>query len=272
MLVFVPLLTSHSYTATAFLQAGLAFAAFSLCASAVYILNDLIDLDADRRHPVKYKRPFASGAIPLAHGAAAIPLLLILAFGGALATSVPFAGVLAGYFLLTLAYSLKLKRKLIVDVVVLASLYTIRVIAGAAVIGVPVSEWLLAFSMFIFTCLALIKRYVELAARIDNNLPDPTNRNYRLTDNSIVGMLAAASGLNAVTIFALYISSPVTREHYQHPELLWLICPLLLYWISRTLVLAHRQTIDDDPIVFALRDRVSHLTGALAILVIFMAT
>jgi 4-hydroxybenzoate polyprenyltransferase/phosphoglycolate phosphatase-like HAD superfamily hydrolase len=205
MLVFVPLLTSHSYIATAFLQAGLAFAAFSLCASAVYILNDLIDLDADRRHPVKYKRPFASGAIPLAHGAAAIPLLLILAFGGALATSVPFAGVLAGYFLLTLAYSLKLKRKLIVDVVVLASLYTIRVIAGAAVIGVPVSEWLLAFSMFIFTCLALIKRYVELAARVDNNLPDPTNRGYKLADNPIVGMLAAASGLNAVTIFALYI-------------------------------------------------------------------
>ena len=272
MLVFVPLLTSHSYTATAFLQAGLAFAAFSLCASAVYILNDLIDLDADRRHPVKYKRPFASGAIPLAHGAAAIPLLLTLAFGGALATSVPFAGVLAGYFLLTLAYSLKLKRKLIVDVVVLASLYTIRVIAGAAVIGVPVSEWLLAFSMFIFTCLALIKRYVELAARVDNNLPDPTNRGYKLADNPIVGMLAAASGLNAVTIFALYISSPATREHYQHPELLWLICPLLLYWISRTLVLAHRQTIHDDPVVFALHDRVSHLTGALAILVIFMAT
>jgi 4-hydroxybenzoate polyprenyltransferase len=149
----VPLLTSHSYTATAFLQAGFAFAAFSLCASAVYILNDLIDLDADRRHLVKCKRPFASGAIPLAHGAAAILLLLVLAFGGALAASVPFAGVLAAYFLLTLAYSLKLKRKLIVDVVVLASLYTIRVIAGAVVIGVPVSEWLLAFSMFIFTCL-----------------------------------------------------------------------------------------------------------------------
>ena len=180
MLVFVPLLTSGSYTATAFLQAGMAFAAFSLCASAVYILNDLIDLDAARRHPVKYKRPFAGGAIPLAHRAAAIPLLLILAFGGALATSVPFAGVLAGYFLLTPAYSLKLKRKLIVDVVVLASLYTIRVIAGAAVIGVPVSEWLLAFSWFIFiTCLALIKRYVELAARVDNNLPDPTNRGYK---------------------------------------------------------------------------------------------
>src|SRR5208282_4131712 len=118
----------------------------------------------------------------------------------------------------------------------------------------------------------LIKRYVELAARVDNNLPDPTNRNYRLADNSIVGMLAAASGLNAVTIFALYISSPATKEHYQRPELLWLICPLLLYWISRALVLAHRQTIDDDPIVFALRDRVSHLTAALVILLIFMAT
>ena len=156
--------------------------------------------DADRRHPTKHKRPFAYGTIPLAHGVIVIPLLLILSFGCAVAVSLALTGALGAYFALTLAYSLSLKRKLIVDVVVLAMLYTTRVIAGAVALPVVPSEWLLAFSMFVFTSLALVKRYVELAVRIDKELPDPGNRNYRLADLPIIGALAAASGLNAVTI------------------------------------------------------------------------
>jgi 4-hydroxybenzoate polyprenyltransferase len=135
-----------------------------------------------------------------------------------------------------------------------------------------VSEWLLAFSIFIFTSLALVKRYVELSLRLDKELPDPSNRNYHLADLPIVGALAAASGFNAVTIFALYISSPAVRDLYQHPERLWLICPILLYWIARTLVLAHRRLIDDDPIVFALRDPVSRLAVGLMIAIVLLAT
>lgn len=272
ILIFVPLLTAHAFAFSSLLRALLAFVAFSLCASAVYILNDLVDLDADRRHPSKRLRPFASGAIPIAHGMIAMPVLLGLAFGCAFAVSLPLAAALAGYLGLTLAYSLKLKRKLLVDVVVLAMLYTARVVAGAAALPVAVSEWLLAFSMFIFTSLALVKRYVELSLRIERELPDPSNRNYQLADLPIVGALAAASGFNAVTIFALYISSPAVRELYHHPERLWLICPILLYWVGRTIVLAHRRHIDDDPIVFALNDPVSRLAGAVTIAIVLLAT
>jgi 4-hydroxybenzoate polyprenyltransferase len=270
-LVFVPFLTAHVYTLKFLFNAILAFVAFSLCASSVYLLNDLVDLDADRRHPTKQNRPFASGALPLAHGTVAIPILLISSFLCASAASFLLVGVLAAYFVLTLAYSLKLKRKLMIDVVILAMLYTTRVIAGAAALPVIPSEWLLAFSMFAFTCLALIKRHAELALRIDNELPDPSNRNYRLGDLPIVGAMAAASGFNAVTIFALYVSSPTVKDTYRHPELLWLICPLLLYWFGRIVVLAHRRVVVDDPVVFAFLDRVSRLCCGAMIAIVLLA-
>lgn len=272
VLVFVPLLTAHAYGLPFFIRAILAFVAFSLCASAVYLFNDLIDLNADRQHPTKRNRPFASGAIPLSHGVVAAPILLALAFGCGFAASIPFLITLFVYFLLTLAYSLTLKRRLIVDIVVLATLYTIRVIAGAAALPVVPSEWLLAFSMCIFACLALVKRYVELAVRIDRELPDPSNRNYRLVDLPIVGALAAASGFNAVTIFALYVSSAALKDLYRHQELLWLICPILFYWLSRLVILAHRRVIDDDPIVFALRDRNSRICAGCMIAVVLLAS
>jgi 4-hydroxybenzoate polyprenyltransferase/phosphoserine phosphatase len=270
-LIFVPLLTAHAYSLPSVLSALLAFISFSLCASSVYLLNDLIDLRADRQHPTKRRRPFASGTIPLAHGVMAIPLLLLAAYICASLTSLLFTIVLTAYFALTLAYSFTLKRRLMVDIVVLASLYTTRVIAGAAAILVIPSEWLLAFSMFIFTCLALVKRYVELAMRIDKELPDPSNRNYRLIDLPIIGALAAASGFNAVTIFALYVSSPAVGALYRHPQLLWLLCPILMYWLSRMVILAHRRVLDDDPIVFALRDRNSRICGAFMIAIVFIA-
>ena len=171
-----------------------------------------------------------------------------------------------------MAYSLTLKRRLMVDIVVLAMLYTTRVIAGAAALPVVPSEWLLAFSMFIFTCLALVKRYVELALRIDKELPDPSNRNYRLVDLPIIGALAAASGFNAVTIFALYVSSSAVKDLYRHPDLLWLICPILLYWLSRMVVLAHRRVVDDDPIVFALRDRNSYVCVVAMVVIVLLAS
>jgi 4-hydroxybenzoate polyprenyltransferase len=271
-LIFVPLLTAHVYTLHYLFNAILAFVAFSLCASSAYLLNDLIDLPADRQHPSKQNRPFASGAIPLSQGVIAIPILLLVAFVCAALTSFLFVAVLSFYLVLTLAYSFTLKRRLMVDIVVLATLYTTRVIAGAAALPVVPSEWLLAFSMFIFTCLALVKRYVELTMRIDRELPDPTNRNYRRIDLPIVGALAAASGFNAITIFALYVSSPAVREHYQHPELLWLICPVLMYWLSRIVILAHRRAMDDDPIVFALQDRNSRICGAAMIAIVLAAS
>jgi len=270
-LIFLPLLAAHRFTLEAFTQATLAFVAFSLCASSIYILNDLVDLQDDRAHRSKSKRPLPSGAIPLAHGVVAIPILFLSALAVGSAVSLPFLGVLIGYLALTTAYSFVLKRKLVVDVITLAALYSIRVIGGAVAISVAVSEWLIAFSMMIFMSLALTKRYVELAARHDANLPDPTSRNYKNSDMDIVAALAAAAGFNAVTILALYVSSDTVNRLYSHPQTLWFICPLLMFWIARALMLAGRRIMDDDPVVFALKDRVSRIIAVAAALLIVAA-
>jgi 4-hydroxybenzoate polyprenyltransferase/phosphoserine phosphatase len=253
-LVFVALITAHKFDPISLVHALGAFLAFSLAASAVYILNDLVDVEADRKHPSKKRRPLAAGTVPIL---AVIPVALALvlaAFVLASVISLPFAATLLGYLALTTAYTFVLKRKMLIDVIVLSLLYSIRVIGGAVAISVPVSEWLLAFAMFIFTSLALIKRYIELAARVDAELPDPTNRNYRKADLDIVAALAAAAGFNAVTVFALYISSDTVHQLYRRPQALWLVCPILMYWLGRNLLLAHRRLMDDDPIVFAFRD------------------
>lgn len=193
--------------------------------------------------------------VPVTLGLALFPALLVLSFGLALAVSPAFTGVLALYFALTTAYSFSLKRKMIVDVVVLAMLYTVRVVAGSAAVGIAMSEWLFAFAMLIFTSLALIKRYIELSVRLDEGLPDPSNRNYRIGDLQIIAALAAAAGMNAITILALYVSSENVVALYSRPYILWGLCPLLLYWTARMLMMAHRRMVDDDPIVFAIRDR-----------------
>ena len=260
-LVFVPMFTAQQLHLQPFLQEIAAFAAFSLCASCVYIFNDLADIEADRAHPTKKNRPLAAGTIapPVAVVVACLALLAAAAI--AATVSWPFLGVLTAYFALTTAYTYSLKRKMVIDVVVLAMLYTIRVIGGAVAIGVETSEWLLAFSMFIFTALALVKRYTELSGFLDKAVSGPSNRNYTVGDLPIVAALAAASGFNAVTVFALYVSSDAVRHLYHRPQFLWLICPILMYWIARILMLSHRRLMDDDPVVFALKDWRSCMCG-----------
>lgn len=262
-LVFVPIFAAHRFDLHAIGEAILAAFAFSLAASGVYILNDLVDLEADRRHRSKKFRPLAAGTLSVRKAVAVAPTLISAALALGLLISPLFAAVLFGYLALTTAYTFFLKRKMIVDIIVLAVLYTLRVIGGAVAIEAPPSEWILAFSMFIFTALALIKRYVELAARLDAELPDPSNRDYRKSDLAVLGALAAASGLNAVTVFALYISSDSVHTLYRHPQALWLACPILMYWIGRALLMAERRLIDDDPVLFALKDRVSLFSFAL---------
>jgi 4-hydroxybenzoate polyprenyltransferase/phosphoserine phosphatase len=271
-LVFVPLMTARRFDLLAFAEAIGAFFAFSLAASAMYILNDVIDLDADRKHPSKKHRPLAAGSVPIVTAMVLIPAPLVVAFIGALAIAPALAAVLLAYVKLTTAYTFLLKRKMLVDVLTLASLYTIRVVGGAVAISVPLSEWLLGFSIFIFTALALIKRYVELAARLDKDLSNPTNRNYRKSDLDIVAALAAGASFNAVTVFALYISSDMVRPLYRHPEALWLICLILMYWLARALLMAHRRLMPDDPIVFALRDWNSYVALGLIGLILIGAS
>lgn len=270
-LVFVPMVTSHHVTAASVFASILAFLAFSFAASAVYVLNDLVDVEADRRHPTKRFRPLAVGRVPIL----AAPLVAgasgALAFVLAFAASPRLALVLLGYVGLAVAYTFVLKRKMLVDIVTLAGLYALRVLGGAAAIAVPVSEWLFAFSLFFFTSLALVKRYVELAARADADLPDPSDRDYLKSDLVVVAALAAAAGFNAVTVFALYVSSEAVRPLYPHPQVLWLICPILMYWIGRALMMASRRQMDDDPILFALRDRNSLAAAALVGVVLLVA-
>ena len=270
-LVFVPVLAAHVFRLSGITAAVAAAVCFSLVASATYVINDLVDVQSDRKHRSKKKRPLASGTVPVWKALAVTMAFFALAFALALALSLPFAAVLATYLVATIAYSFWLKRKMMVDIVTLASLYTLRVIGGAAAIKMMPSEWIIAFSMFLFTSLALLKRYVELTGRIDSSLPDPPDRNYRKTDVPMLSALAAGSGLNAVTVFALYISSDTVHRLYRHPLALWIICPILVYWIGRALIMAERRLIDDDPIRFALRDRISLLAVALIAFIMIAA-
>ena len=271
-LVLVPVIASQHFGIAACAHALGAALCFSLAASSIYILNDLVDIGADRAHPTKKHRPLAAGTASILDAIVAMPLLLAAALIGAFVISPWFAAVLIGYVALTTAYTFVLKRKMMVDVVALAALYTIRVIGGAVAISVPVSEWLLAFSMFVFAALALLKRYVELAALFDADLPNPTNRNYRKSDLYIVAMLATAAAFNAITVFALYISSDTVKRLYAHPEALWLVCPILMYWLGRTIILAHRRLMNDDPVVFALKDWNSLVAAGLTGAILVVAT
>lgn len=263
LLVFLPVLAAHRAEAGSWAAACLAFLAFSLTASSVYILNDLLDLAADRAHPRKRRRPFASGDVPILHGMAMAPLLLLAALLLALLALPPvFLLVLAGYYALTLAYSLALKRELVVDIVALGGLYTVRIMAGAAAAVVPLSPWMLAFSGFLFLSLAAMKRQTELVDGIRSGRERAAGRAYEAGDLPVVTMMALAAGYVAVLILALYVSSPEVRVLYAAPIWLWAACPVLLYWVSRAIMLAHRGRMTDDPIVFALRDPVSLLCGA----------
>lgn len=270
-LVFVPLVTAQYFDLSSFGAIVAAFFAFSLAASGIYLVNDLVDLEADRKHRTKKRRPLATGTIRVLDAMVVAPVLVTAAVTGAFLLAPWFGAVLVGYLALTTAYTFLLKRKMMIDVVTLAMLYTLRVVGGAAAIAVHVSEWLLAFSMFIFVALALIKRYTEVAGRLDANMPDPPNRNYRKIDLDIVAALAAASGFNAVTVFTLYAGSETARSNYASPEFLWFVCPVLMHWIGRMLMLAHRRQMHDDPIVFALRDANSLACAAIVALVVLLA-
>jgi 4-hydroxybenzoate polyprenyltransferase len=272
VLVFIPVIASHQITdKTLLLQAGVAFLSFSFSASAVYILNDCLDLSSDRRHPRKKNRPFASGHL-------SIPFGLLLALGSLLAGVLlalvlpqPFLLVLAAYLLLTTGYSFYLKQFVLLDVIVLAQLYTVRVYGGGAATGVTPSHWLLTFSLFLFLSLALVKRFTELRLASESEGKELHGRGYWVTDQEHISSIGSASGLLAVLVLALYISSKEVLLLYSHSEVLWLICPVMLYWISRVWMLAYRNRMDDDPVVFAVRDPKSYVMAAIIGAILFLA-
>jgi len=274
LLVFVPLMAAHQYAdAPRDVLALMAFVVFSLTASSVYLLNDLVDVQDDRHHTRKRNRPFASGALSLITGWATWPVLLLVAVVlSALFMPVLFSISLGVYFVLTVAYSLHLKQLAVVDVLTLAALYTLRIIAGAAAIDVAVSFWLLLFSMFIFLSLALIKRYSELkVARDAGKSGALRGRGYEPDDLELVSSLGGSSGFIAVLVLALYIQDGQAAHLYATPQLIWLACPVMLFWISRAWLIAHRGRMHDDPIVFALKDKVSWGVGAFMLGVLALA-
>jgi 4-hydroxybenzoate polyprenyltransferase/phosphoserine phosphatase len=253
-LVFVPMLAAHQLTLETFRQSLLAFIAFSLVASSVYIINDLLDLAADRAHPRKRNRPFASGQIPLAQGMRLAPLLLL----GGLAVALPLGGgfvlVMLLYFAATVFYSLYGKRQPVIDICTLAGLYAMRLIAGGVATGIPLSVWLLAFAIFFFFALAAVKRQAELVATIASGALTAQGRGYQAGDLPLVATMATASGYVSVLVLALYVNSPDVLVLYGSPSALWGICFIVLYWISRIVMVTHRGNMHDDPLVYAVKD------------------
>jgi 4-hydroxybenzoate polyprenyltransferase len=285
-LIFVPLLLAHQWYPRTFGAAITAFFSFGLCASATYIINDLLDLEADRRHPRKRRRPFAAGDLSAISGVAVVCLLMLCSL--ALALALPhIAAALPGeidlahpykflmwlgfYTAATLTYSLYLKRKLLLDVFVLSGLYTVRILAGSAATGVPVSAWLAGFSVFFFLSLAFVKRFSELESLRERGGSVTNGRGYFVSDLEQLRALGTGAAYAAVVVMTLYINNPETNLLYQHPVRLWLVVPVLLLWLSQVWMLASRGDMHDDPVVFAITDKRSLLLGVLMAVVVWWA-
>lgn len=271
VLIFLPLLLAHHLQWNLILITALAFACFSLTVSATYIVNDLLDIEADRRHPRKSKRPFASGDLSAFQGLAMALVFLAAAVLGARLLPVEFSGWLLLYFVTTLTYSTALKQIPLVDVMVLSGLYTLRLLAGGAATHTPISPWMAGFSVFFFLSLAIVKRFAELENLRVRGVQPRNGRGYLLADMEQLRSLGTASGYSAVVIVAMYISVERSNALYHHPNRLWLMLPLLIFWISRAWMLASRGELNEDPVVWAVTDRVSLFLGVAIAIVIFFA-
>jgi 4-hydroxybenzoate polyprenyltransferase/phosphoserine phosphatase len=271
-LIAVPLILDHAYLDPGLVLACLlAFISFSAAASAIYILNDFFDLSLDRRHPTKRNRPFASGALSMRFGLAAMALLLGISLASAALLPPWFWAALATYLVVTTAYSLSIKRMLLIDVMTLAGLYTMRVLAGHAATGIEISFWLLAFSIFFFLSLALVKRYVELRMTEMPEKERIAGRGYRPEDQEIIANAGMASAFAAALVLALYIDSDAVREQYAHPFVIWPLAPIVLYMTMRIWILARRDEMHEDPVVFIIRDWRSQIMAVIGALLLLTA-
>jgi 4-hydroxybenzoate polyprenyltransferase len=273
LLLVVPVILDHKLLQPVYLaKAGTAFAAFCCAASGAYVCNDLLDLEADRHHPTKRHRPFAAGLLSPGFGVMLVPLLFLGAFLLSLGVLPrPVDALLALYVVVTTAYSAFLKRVAVLDVLILAGLYTLRVLAGVAATGVRFSTWLIAFSTFLFLSLAFLKRYAELSSQAGHGEEPLGRRGYLKADHEWLASMGSSSSYLSVLVLALYINSEQVVVLYHRPLLLWLACPLLLYWTSRMWMLAHRGQIHEDPIVATARDPASYAVAALVAFIMIAA-
>ncbi len=272
LLVLLPVAGAFQITEPDMLQPVLlAFIAFGLCASSVYVLNDLMDLDSDRAHPRKRLRPFAAGLLSAPAGLAMAGGLLLVAAALAAGLRPAFQLALAGYYVLTLAYTFVLKRVALVDCMALGALYTLRIVAGWCAAGLPASFWLLAFSLFLFLSLAFLKRYSELLVVVGQGRAVAPGRGYVTADLPLIQTMGVASGFSSVMLLALYINGDTVLRLYSQPEVLWLLVPIHLYWVSYMWMKAQRGQMHDDPVIFAVRKRASLLCGLLFALTLVAA-
>jgi len=274
LLIFSPVFLAHKFTDIGtLLQATIAFFAFSFAASSIYVLNDLFDLSADQHHPRKCRRPFASGDLSITVGALLIPLLALFSIILGMLLPLPFFLVLLSYYAITTIYSWRLKQMEIIDVLTLAILYSMRIVAGAAATGTPASSWFIIFAIFLFLSLALVKRLSELREMQDK--PETENshreRGYTVGDLPLLMAFGTASGYLSAFVFTMYLNSEWVAQLYTRPELLWLFCPLLLYWITRIWMLAWRGQMYDDPLAFASKDPHTYVVAALSAAIILFA-
>jgi 4-hydroxybenzoate polyprenyltransferase len=272
LLILVPAATSHRILEPdVFRLVFLAFFSFSVCASAGYLINDLLDLKADRQHPEKRTRPFASGALSPLFGAVVAALLFLTAIGFGSLISRRYVLYLCGYLALTIAYSVALKTVLLVDIFLLAFFYTLRVFLGGEAAGVTVSFWLAAFSTFFFFSLAVVKRFTELQLLVKHGGAGVKRRDYRSEDIGMLGMWGTASGCASIVVLALYINSEEVTRLYHHPTLLWPVCLMFLFWLNRIWMLANRNALPYDPIIFAVKDWPSYVVAAFVVASILLA-
>lgn len=274
ILIFVPLLTAHLLAQPDLvLRAVIAFLAFSFTASSIYMMNDLTDLEADRTHELKRHRPLAAGKLSIAAAAAGIAILLALSVGlSLLFLPRSFLAILSVYIISNLAYSLHLKRIVLIDVLVLTFLYVLRLQAGSIATGVPISGWLLAFAAFVFTSLALVKRGAEVANLKKQNKSRTTGRGYHQNDFKFIIALGLLCGYLSLLVLGLYIDSPAVAQLYNTPLWLWLLIPLFFLWFTRIWYLTYQGRVHEDPVVFAIKDIASYVVGAITIILILVAT
>ncbi len=272
ILIFLPLILAHTLKMSAVLQSVLAFFSFSLVASSTYIVNDVLDLASDRVHPRKRRRPFAAGDLSVITGGC----VAVLLFAAGVAISLPmapsFTSWLLVYCVVTLAYSLYFKRVVIVDVIILSALYTLRILAGAAAAKVPISDWMAGFSIFFFFSLALVKRFSELENLRARGVAPSNGRGYLVHDMEQLRAFGTGSAFASIVVFTLYINNPEVRNLYHHPQRLWLLTPLLIWWMSRVWLRASRGQMHEDPVIFALTDRASLLAGVAIFLIALSAS
>jgi len=274
VLIFSPMFLAHRFNELSCIKdAVLAFFAFSFAASSIYVLNDLFDLSADQHHPRKCKRPFASGDLPIAVGSLLMPLLVIISILFCMFLPWPFFGTLLAYYAITTLYSWRLKQLAIADVLTLAILYSMRILAGSIATGTPASGWFVEFAIFLFLSLALVKRMSELREMEEGSelKQKQRERGYKTDDLPLLLAFGTSSGYIAVFVFTMYLGSEKVAQLYRHPDWLWLFCPLMLYWITRIWHLAWRGRMTDDPLAFASRDPQTYLVGAIGVVTVLLA-